>query len=453
MKTMDARGLVVTVGRAASVEGYERALALFNGYYVDPLAEIDRVLADDGEFLMAHALRAGLLLTSTERRAHGELGRSVELAEGLVRRGLGTERERRHVAAARAWYDGDWARAVTSYNRIAIEWPRDLLALQVAHLGNFYLGRSSWLRDGVAQALPHYSKADRGYGYVLGMYAFGLEESNEFSRAEEAGFRALEHEPRDPWAIHALAHCCEMRGRSDEGIRLYEEREADWADRNLFAVHNHWHVALFHLDRGEPGRALALYDERVRATRSEVVLDLIDASALGFRLELSGVDLGERWQELADTWRRVEEEGHYAFNDLHALIAYAGAGRRADVDRVISGLARAAEESGTNAELAREVGLPACRAFAAFAGGDYRSAIDELFELRLVASRFGGSNAQRDLLDWTLAEAALRAGETSLARGLWEARAARKPESRGATSALARALSSPAPAALRRAVA
>jgi hypothetical protein len=79
--------------------------------------------------------------------------------------------------------------------------------------------------------------------------------------------------------------------------------------------------------------------------------------------------------------------------------------------------------------------------------------IDELFELRLVAARFGGSNAQRDLLDWTLAEAAFRAGETSLARGLWEARAARRPQSRRETSALARVLAPALPQSLRRAVA
>jgi hypothetical protein len=82
--------------------------------------------------------------------------------------------------------------------------------------------------------------------------------------------------------------------------------------------------------------------------------------------------------------------------------------------------------------------LPACRAFAAFAEGDYRTAIDVLFELRLVAARFGGSNAQRDLLDWTLAEAALRAGDAGLARGLCEARVAQKPESRRERAALAR---------------
>jgi hypothetical protein len=123
------------------------------------------------------------------------------------------------------------------------------------------------------------------------------------------------------------------------------------------------------------------------------------------------------------------------------------------VARVIVGLARSAVGSGTNSAMAREVGLPACRAFVAFADGDYASVVEELFELRLGAARFGGSNAQRDLLDWTLAEAALRAGQTSLARGLWETRVARRPESRRERAALARVLSPRAAAPGARAVA
>lgn len=159
------------------------------------------------------------------------------------------------------------------------------------------------------------------------------------------------------------------------------------------------------------------------------MLELVDASSFLWRLRLCGVDVGERWQELADTYRRVEEEGYYAFNDLHALMAYSGAGRTADVVRVLEGLEQSAKAQGTNALMAREVGLPACRAFESFAAGDYRAAVRELFDLRPIAQRFGGSNAQRDILEWTLLEAALRMGDSALARALSEARVARKPGS------------------------
>ena len=429
MENRDHRGLPMSCGHAGSVERFERAVTLLQGYYADPLAAIDEALADDPELLMGHAFRAGLFLISTEKRAVPELARSVSAAEALIERGQGTARERAHVGAARAWLNGDFEQSIARYHRIVVDYPRDVLALQLGHLGNFYLGRSAWLRDHVAAALPHYSPSDSCYGYVLGMLAFGLEECNEFTRAEAAAERALTHQPRDPWAIHALAHCAEMQGRAAEGIRLYQTRERDWSEGNLFAVHNWWHVALFHLDSSDFSLALSVYDEHVRKGRSEVMLELVDASAFLWRLGLCGVDVGERWQELADTYRRVEEEGYYAFNDFHAVMAYVGAGRSADVARVLAGLEQSAKAKGTNALMAREVALPASRAFESFAGGDHGAAVSGLFDLRLGAQRFGGSNAQRDILEWTLLEAALRMGDAGLARSLSEARVARKPTS------------------------
>lgn len=429
MEYRDHRGLPMSCGEPRSVEAFERAVTLLQGYYADPLAAIDQALADDPECLMAHAFRAGLFVISTEKRAVPELTRSVLAAEALIARGQGTARERAHVWAARAWLDGDFEKSVARYNRIVVDYPRDVLALQLGHLGNFYLGQSAWLRDHVAAALPYYSASDSCYGYVLGMLTFGLEECNEYARAEAAGERALAHQPRDPWAIHALAHCAEMQGRAADGIRLYESRERDWSEENLFAVHNWWHVALFHLDSNDASVPLSIYDEHIRKSGSEVMLELVDASSFLWRLGLAGVDVGERWQELADTFRRVEEEGYYAFNELHALMAYAGAGRGADVARVLEGLERCAEGESTNARMAREVALPACRAFESFAAGAHRAAVSELFALRPIAHRFGGSNAQRDILEWTLLEAALRMGDSRLARALSEARVARKPTS------------------------
>ena len=210
----------MSCGQAQSVESFERAVTLLQGYYADPLAMIDQALAEDPELLMGHAFRAGLFLISTEKRALPELARSVLAAEALIARGQGTARERAHVWAARAWLDGDFERAAARYNRIVVDYPRDVLALQLGHLGNFYLGRSVWLRDQVAAALRHYSASDACYGYVLGMLAFGLEECNEFARAEASAERALSHQPRDPWAIHALAHCAEMQGRAADGLAL-----------------------------------------------------------------------------------------------------------------------------------------------------------------------------------------------------------------------------------------
>jgi hypothetical protein len=222
----------------------------------------------------------------------------------------------------------------------------------------------------------------------------------------------------------------EMQGRVRDGIDWLETRAGDWAAAdNLFAIHNGWHLALFYLDLGEHREVLQLYDERIRAGNSVVALDLVDASAMLWRLHLRGADVGGRWNELADAWEPSIEGGWYAFNDAHAMMSFIGAGRDRAADALIAALERRASATGTNAEMTRDVGLPACRAIRAFGRGDYATAIDLLEPLRLVAHRFGGSHAQRDVLSLTLVEAALRAGRGRLARALAAERTNLKPSS------------------------
>ena len=156
------------------------------------------------------------------------------------------------------------------------------------------------LRDRVAQVLPTWDTSTPGYGYVLGMYAFGLEETALYSRAEDIGRRALDINRRDAWAVHAVTHVMEMQGRLRDGIDWLTSRESDWSVNNGFAFHNWWHLALFHLEAGNFARVLELYDQRIRATPSQVPLEMIDATALLWRLELR---VGERRRALAETGR------------------------------------------------------------------------------------------------------------------------------------------------------
>jgi hypothetical protein len=174
---------------------------------------------------------------------------------------------------------------------------------------------------------------------------------------------------------------------------------------------------------------LDLYDTRIRTPGSRIALEMIDASALLWRLRLRGADVGDRWNELADTWEAFGEDGYYAFNDVHALMAFLASGREHQVRRVMSALTAASARFDTNGMMSREVGLPAARALSAFERRDYEMAIEDLLRVRGHANRFGGSNAQRDLLNLTLIEAALRAGRLSLARSLAAERLSLKPDS------------------------
>ena len=416
MTLQDRRGLALSGHQRSSLEQYEHALELTASYFVDPLAAVDTLLEDDPTFASGHALRAALGVMSSERGALPLIASSVTAIEALGARA--NDRERAHAAAARCWLEGDFAGAVRRYGDIVVEHPHDLLALQTAHVGDFFLGQSTMLRDRIAQVLPAWDASVPGFGYVLGMHAFGLEESGLYDRAEDAGRKALELNGRDPWAVHAVVHVMEMQGRHRDGIDCLVSRADDWSVGNAFAFHNWWHQCLFHLDLGEHERVLELYDTRVRPVQTPVALEMVDASALLWRLSLRGVDVGARWQPLADAWRPLAEDGFYAFNDCHAVMALCGAGELAAAERVIASLEHAAAGNGANAAMSRDVGLPLARALLAFARGRYDAAIDPLTEIRPYANRFGGSHAQRDIVHLTLVEAALRAGRLNLARAL-----------------------------------
>jgi tetratricopeptide (TPR) repeat protein len=295
---------------------------------------------------------------------------------------------------------------------------------------DFYRASARDLRDRIARALPQWAPSTPGYGLVLGMYAFGLEESGDYARAEELGRQAIDAEPLDCWAHHAVAHVMEMQGRVQDGIGWMISREPYWAAHdNFFKIHNWWHRALCHLDLGQSDEVLRLYDGPIRGGRSVVALDLVDASALLWRLHLTGHEVGDRWTELARSWDQHADGRLYPFNDWHAVMAYLGSGREADVGRVVGALERSAREDTDVAGWVRAVALPVIQGFRAFWRGDYRQCAEGLHAARFIANQFGGSHAQRDVIDWTLTEAAVRGGLTGLGEALAHERLAVKPHS------------------------
>ena len=423
----DVRGTPVSTTDAAALAAFEQALRQYQSYVGDPIATIERALAERPDFVLGHLFRACALMAGVERRFFALARGSVEAAEGM--REHANERERGLMLACRLLVDGDWDGACAAFDRVLVEFPRDAVALQTAHLFDFARGDAKNLRDRVTRVLPSWSPADPGYSYVLGMHAFGLEECNEYEAARDAAERALAIERADGWAVHAAVHCMEMRGLVADGIAFLEARKPDWAPDNSFAFHNFWHLALFHLDRDDTASVLALFDRHVYPEASDLALTLVDATALLWRLHLLGVDTGARFARVADVWQAKldGERGFYAFNDVHALLAFAATGREALVARVAGELER--PEPGTNGAMTRDVGLPVARAILAFAHGRYERCVYELAAVRDIAHRFGGSHAQRDLLTLTLIEAALRGGQASVARHYLNERSVQRPHS------------------------
>lgn len=422
----DRYGNAVSTTSRAALAQYDEALDLIRLYRGDPVAALDRAIAEDAEFGSAWAVRAGLLAQQTDKALLDEALKSIRAgaASNL------NDRDRLHLQAAQDWHDGLFHNSTTRYARLAQEHPRDLVALQYAHLGCFFLGLQSELRDWPLQALASFRKGDDGYGPLLGMAAFGLEECGDFARAEALGREAVELDPRDGWAVHAVAHVNEMRGDLDRGVPWLADNASHWASESGFAFHNWWHLALLQLDRGDVPAVLKLYDECIRPNPSaDIVLEWLDASAMLWRLKLEGIDTGARFESLARCWERAATDTIYAFNDLHAVMAFIGANRMTEVSRTISAMRSEAARDGDNAAMTRQIGLPLAEAFFDFASGRHRDCVEKILKVRPIAQRFGGSHAQRDVLTLTALHAALKAGMKDTARALAFERTQHKPQS------------------------
>ncbi|MFZ2739308.1 MAG: tetratricopeptide repeat protein [Burkholderiaceae bacterium] len=421
----DDNGQSLTGATPQAVIEYERACDELLCYTGDPVASVGRALDHSADFTMAHYLKAWLHLVGSENSglvvANTVLGATATLSHN--------PREALHRQALRALVNGQIDAARQQLEEILLEHPRDLLALQVAHLFDFYCGDSRSLRDRPARVAHAWSLQDRRFHALLGMQAFGLEECNLYSQAEQAGRQALALNPRDCWAHHAVTHVYEMQGRQAQGIAWMTERQPLWADDSFFAIHHWWHLALFHLDLDQVDPVLALYDQRLRGSCSGVVLDLVDAAALLWRLKLRGEELRPRWLELADAWAAFADDDNYAFNSFHAMLAFAGAERWEQAQLVLDSLNRQLARQGSNHVMACEVGRPASLGLLHFAHEDYDAAVDQLLPIRHSAHHFGGSHAQRDVIELTLIEAAQRAGRWPLARALASERVAHKPSS------------------------
>lgn len=410
---------------------FDAAAELTRLYRGDPVAALDQALAADPDFALAWATRAALFATSTDRAALGEAEKCLRAAEACA--DGATDRERAHVVAARDWIEGRFVDAVSRWGAVAQAHPRDLLALQFAHVGDFFLGQQSELRDRQLQALRAWEIGEPGSHAVLGMAAFGLEECGDYAAAEPLGRQGVDLEPRDGWAAHAVAHVCEMQGRTKDGVEFLQTTSHAWAPESGFAYHNWWHLALFALDSEDYAAALKLYDEKVRPTtngdQSDVVMEMIDASALLWRLHLASVDVGDRFALLAAKWERAMCDGYYGFNDVHALMAMLGAGRNADAERIVATLRERAHDDDDNGVITRQVALPLAQGLYDFDAGRFSAAVENLHSVRGRAQRFGGSHAQRDIISLTLLEAAIRGGRRAQAQALAAERVAHKPHS------------------------
>ena len=436
----DQHGVPLTAANQDAVRHFDRLITAYMGFSRDVGDHLKAALAADPDFVMAHCLRGCFFQLFCNPALDGRADKSLAAAEAAANKVGASRRERAHIAALGAWRKGDLHRAAAIWNDILIAHPRDAVALKLAHFLLFYLGDAAPFRDSMARVMPHWAESTPNYGFVQGMYAFALEEAGEYAAAEAAGRRAVDINPADIWAVHAVAHVMEMQGRQREGIDWIAGLESSWSQCNNLRFHVWWHQSLFHLEFAQYDEVLALYDSRIRDEKSDDYLDMSNAAALLWRLEDEGVGVGDRWAELAEKAGPRIDDHVFAFIDTHVMMALAAGGNAAGVQAMLASLRQASQGTGTEAAVLAETGVALCEAVAAYRGGDYGRVVELVAPIRYAVDKIGGSRAQRDIFARMLIEAALKDGRFDFARALIAERTDRKPASPWSWKAAARAL-------------
>lgn len=422
----DAQGHPLSGAAEAAVTAYDQAVRAFNLVHGDSVGLFDAARQAAPGFAMAHLGKAWVLALTNDPGMMAEAQALVETVRPLPV----NEREAAHLAALSHLVQGARAAAVTVLDRHLMRYPFDLVAHQGAALTDGFLGRFPWLRDRSARALPLWSQDRPGYGSLLAFHAFGLEEAGDYARAEDESRAAAELEPLSFWPHHTVAHVMEMTGRPEDGLGWMAARENLWSTPgHVNQVHIWWHKALFHLELGQYEAALALHDGPIRAMQRPLGLSLTNATALLWRLDMLGCDVGDRWHELATLWEGRADGKCLVFTDIHAAMAELRSGQEALVERRLRAMRETAAGGREAAALYRTVGIPVVEGLVAFHRGAYDRAVDALLPARCDLWQIGGSHAQRDVVAWTLTEAALRAGRREEALALAYERLGTRPRS------------------------
>lgn len=410
MRNADFAGLPISNACAAGALGYDGYAREFLSYG-SRLRELFTVAdaAPAAALLNAHAAALHLAFEGAEGWAHAE----PYLARMRAASSHATDRERLFIAAVEAWTVRDYWGALAALEELTVRWPADLCAIKWGQYHAFNLGdRAALLRFGERARIVF-----EGHPYAHGMIAFALEQNHRLDEAEEEGLKAAEIAIDDAWAHHAVAHVMETEGRAKEGARWLDHCAHTWEKKGVFIRdHNWWHAALFRLALGRHDEALAIYDARLWGAWPEFPQEQIGAVSMLWRLEMRGLDVGDRWGPVLDQIRRRAGEHILPFHDLHYLYALGRAGEAGEAGAFLASLKRRAEGAdGRYAEFWRETGIPAAEAVYAFAAEDYAAAADSFARALPTLERVGGSHAQRHLFVEAYEQAAAQAARTARA--------------------------------------
>lgn len=423
--TQDIFGQETSLSSAAALKDWNAAQLGVLAHAANTADHLGAVLTTAPDFALAHALK-GLAVLMLGRSELNQMAiDALQAAKSVYEAAL--PRERKYVDALEAWVNGRPSQSIQIVETILDSHPCDTLAMKLSHGIRFILGDNHGMRTSVERVMPAYAPDHAGRGYLLGCHSFALEETGSYEKAENAGRQALWMAPNDAWGLHSVAHVHEMTGNAKQGLEWLTGREDAWAHCNNFRYHVWWHKALMHLDLGQVDLAINLYDTEVRKDKTDDYRDISNATSLLMRLELEGVNVGGRWEELSELCANRTDDGSLIFADLHYLLALAGHDREAETKRMIArihadGQKRATESQERMATPGREASL----GLEAFGEADYGKAFSHLCAARDTMQLAGGSHAQRDIFERMTIDSGLRSGAFDAVEAILDDRRAKR---------------------------
>ena len=413
---------------------YDAAITQLCGWYEDKSiggieGAVERMLKADPYFVLGHALdmelnlMGGLNAPRLSKQLSDKLSSFNKLAES--KKGSLTELEKLHVKLVNNWVKYDLKQVSRDLEQIVTLYPQDLASIKMNQDTYFFLGKALPMRNSIANCLSKINKDNKNNplkGYVHGMFAFALEESNMYPQAEQQALEALALVPRDTWAIHNYAHCLEMQGKTSEGLKWMQDRKCDWLPCESLACHQYWHTALFHINNNNFDDAIEILEQQVlnRCAENPTTLNLHDGVSMLFRMELvdlfgkaskpSGGDeeCKKRWSKVYDVCKPHKQDHLIGFNDAHYLMSYLGVGDEQSVNECIDSI-----DGTPNLIEGQTVVKPLLLALRHFKEGQYEKCVELLEPIRFEIINIGGSHAQRDVFEQTLLVAGLRSKQAA----------------------------------------
>ena len=398
----DARNLRITTCSESAADSLSSAIESYLDKRVDARVHLQAAIENDQHCVMAHTLQglmfAGLRKSATKAMVQQSLQKAKQGADSV------TAREQGYIAALECMLDGKPDQAILCYEAILKDHPTDLLALSFAQGELFWLGDMPRAESLSASVASHWHKELAGFPAYLAIRSFDLEEIGAYQEAEIKGRESVRLQPENVWGAHAVAHVLLMQNRVNEGLRWLDELSSHWSEANQLKFHLWWHQCLFHLEQHDHQSALDIHDQWLRNPEQPLTqalpdfyLDLQNGASLLWRLESAGVDVGDRWLEMAEAVKQIYKDMTSPFTSAHIALIFQAADMQSEFDKLISCMKYFVENNESALARGYENALAVATACRHYRKGDYSTVLQSLMPRLATLGKMGGSHAQQEI--------------------------------------------------------